>query len=69
MSKIADIVVIGGGIHGCSIAYHLGKKGLKNVVLLERRFIASGPTVDPLRYTQYSLLGSMGKVKRQGRNG
>lgn len=44
MATIADVVVIGGGINGCSTAYHLAKEGVKNVVLLERRFIASGPT-------------------------
>lgn len=44
MTRTADIVVIGGGINGCSIAYHLAKRGVKKVVLLERRHVASGPT-------------------------
>ncbi len=44
MKRIADIVVIGGGINGCSIAYHLAKRGIKRIVLLERRYIAGGPT-------------------------
>ena len=32
----AQVVVIGGGIVGCSIAYHLAKRGVSDVVLLER---------------------------------
>ena len=33
----AKIVIVGGGIVGCSVAYHLGKMGLTDVLLLERR--------------------------------
>lgn len=44
MSKTAEIVVIGGGINGCSTAYHLAKRGAKKVLLVEKRHIASGPT-------------------------
>ncbi|WP_347489976.1 FAD-binding oxidoreductase [Desulfoscipio sp. XC116] len=41
MRKSANVVVIGGGIHGCSIAYNLAKKGFKDVVLLEKNHLAS----------------------------
>jgi len=41
MSKYADAVVIGGGIHGCSVAYHLAKRGLSHVVLLEKDYLAA----------------------------
>jgi glycine/D-amino acid oxidase-like deaminating enzyme len=44
MSKTADIVVIGGGINGCSTAYYLAKRGVKNILLVEKGHIASGPT-------------------------
>ncbi|MHC2994836.1 MAG: FAD-binding oxidoreductase [Candidatus Atribacteria bacterium] len=44
MIKRADIVIIGGGIIGCSIAYNLAKKGCKNVVLFEKNSLASGAT-------------------------
>ena len=40
----ADVVIIGGGIIGCSIAYHLAKLGITDVVLLERRQLTCGTT-------------------------
>ncbi len=42
--KTADIVIIGGGITGACAAYRLAERGAKNVVLVEQRHIASGPT-------------------------
>ena len=40
----ARAVIIGGGISGCSLAYHLAKLGWKDVVLLERKQLTSGTT-------------------------
>ena len=40
----ARVVIIGGGIAGCSIAYHLTKLGWKDVVLLERKTLTGGTT-------------------------
>ena len=40
----AKAVVIGGGIVGCSVAYHLGKLGWTDTVLLERKKLTSGTT-------------------------
>lgn len=40
----ARVVIIGGGIIGCSTAYHLGKLGWNDVVLLERAKLTSGST-------------------------
>lgn len=40
----ANIVVIGGGVSGVSIAYHLAKRGARDVVLVEKNFLASGAT-------------------------
>ena len=40
----ARVVIIGGGIVGCSIAYHLAKLGWRDVVLLERKQLTSGTT-------------------------
>jgi sarcosine oxidase subunit beta len=44
MKTRASVVVIGGGINGTSIAYHLAKFGAKDVVLLERDYLAAGST-------------------------
>ena len=40
----ARVVIIGGGVIGCSVAYHLGHLGVKDVVLLERAKLTSGTT-------------------------
>ena len=42
--KTAKVVVIGGGVAGCSVAYHLAKFGWKDTVLLERDQLTSGTT-------------------------
>jgi len=42
METHAKVVVIGGGVVGCSILFHLAKFGLKNCVLLERKELTSG---------------------------
>jgi len=40
----AQVVIIGGGVIGCSTAYHLTKLGWKDVVVLERKELTSGTT-------------------------
>ena len=40
----ARAVIIGGGISGCSVAYHLAKAGWRDIVLLERKRLTSGTT-------------------------
>jgi sarcosine oxidase subunit beta len=42
--RTADVVIIGAGAIGCSIAYHLGLRRAENVVVLEQEFIGSGTT-------------------------
>ena len=44
MSETADIIVVGGGVMGASIAYHLAKQGDAKVTLLERRALGNGTT-------------------------
>jgi 4-methylaminobutanoate oxidase (formaldehyde-forming) len=50
----AQVVIIGGGIVGCSVAYHLCKLGWKDVVVLERKTIASG--------TSWAAAGLLGQL-------
>ena len=40
----ARVVVVGGGVIGCSVAYHLAREGWTDVVLLERDQLTSGTT-------------------------
>ena len=51
----AKVVVIGGGVVGCSCAYHLAKFGWKDVILLERDKLTSGTT-----WHAAGLLGQLG---------
>ena len=44
MKSHTRVVVIGGGVVGCSVLYHLTKAGWKDVVLIEREQLASGST-------------------------
>jgi sarcosine oxidase subunit beta len=43
MKSKADVVIIGGGVNGCSLAYRLAKKGL-DVVVVEKNYLSSGAT-------------------------
>jgi sarcosine oxidase subunit beta len=56
-NQTADIVIIGGGVIGCSLAYNLAKHGAKNVTLLERGAICSGGTAKSCAIvrTHYSI--------------
>ena len=51
----AKVVIIGGGVAGCSVAYHLAKYGWKDVVLLERDQLTSGTT-----WHAAGLIGQLG---------
>jgi sarcosine oxidase subunit beta len=39
-----EVIIIGAGVIGCSIAYHLAKMGCPDVTVLEKNFIGSGST-------------------------
>ncbi|MGH7320522.1 MAG: NAD(P)/FAD-dependent oxidoreductase, partial [Candidatus Rokuibacteriota bacterium] len=57
MSQTADIVVIGGGVIGCSTAFNLAQHGARSVVLLERKAVCSGGTAKScaISRTHYSI--------------
>ena len=70
----ARVVIIGGGVIGCSVAYHLTKLGWKYVVLLERKQLTSGTTwhaaglIAQLRATQnMTLLAKYSRALRRAR--
>ena len=44
LPRSARAVIVGGGVIGCSVAYHLAKIGWSDVVLLERRQLTCGTT-------------------------
>ncbi|NOX62312.1 MAG: FAD-binding oxidoreductase [Chloroflexi bacterium] len=43
MSNTTDVIIIGGGVHGASLAFHLAKRGVRSLVL-EKTFVAAGAT-------------------------
>lgn len=46
LPRSAEVVIVGAGIMGCSIAYHLAERGVQDIVVLERDFIGRGSTAD-----------------------
>ena len=57
LPKSTKVVVIGGGVAGCSVAYHLAKYGWKDTVLLERDQLTSGTT-----WHAAGLVGQLGAL-------
>jgi sarcosine oxidase, subunit beta len=42
--RTADVIIVGGGVHGASAAFHFARKKTGRILLIEKKFIASGPT-------------------------
>jgi sarcosine oxidase subunit beta len=73
--RTADAVVIGGGVTGVSIAFHLAGLGVRRLVVLERRFLGAGGTgrsvgiirqLYPTRETSEMVLRSLAVFERFG---
>ena len=64
MKSHAEIVIIGGGAVGCSIAYHLAKRGVTDVVLVEMDELTSGSTWHAAGNTP-TFSGSWGMLRWQ----
>jgi glycine/D-amino acid oxidase-like deaminating enzyme len=71
----ADVVIIGGGVTGAAIAFHLASRGVRRVVVLERAFLAAGGTgrsvgvvrqLYPTRETTQMVQRSLGVFQRFG---
>lgn len=59
------VVIIGGGITGCSVAYHLAKAGWNDVLVIEKRELTSGSTHHAAGLvTQFNPSGPMMRFRR-----
>jgi 4-methylaminobutanoate oxidase (formaldehyde-forming) len=70
MQQVASVdraraVVIGGGITGCSVAYHLAKEGWRDVLLIEKGELTSGSTCHAAGLvTQFNSSPTMMRFRR-----
>ena len=44
MTSTADVIIIGAGVQGIGLAFHLAKAGAGSIVVLEKKHVAAGPT-------------------------
>ena len=67
MKSHARVVVVGGGVVGCSVLYHLAKKGWSDVVLCERAEIASGAASQAIGHViLYTLSECVSRLNQYG---
>ncbi|MBI2868972.1 MAG: FAD-binding oxidoreductase [Chloroflexi bacterium] len=67
LKKTADAVVIGGGCNGTATALFLAKRGMKNVVLLEKNYLTSGATEDSIgNLRPYSSIETTARICQKG---
>ena len=44
MKKAYDVIIIGGGIVGCAVAFELAKRGRSDILLIDKEYLSSGAT-------------------------
>ncbi|MGD8244761.1 MAG: FAD-dependent oxidoreductase [Anaerolineae bacterium] len=67
MKTHARVVVVGGGVVGCSVLYHLTKKGWSDVVLCERAELASGTASQAIGHViLYTLSECVSRLNQHG---
>jgi glycine/D-amino acid oxidase-like deaminating enzyme len=73
--RTADAVIVGGGVTGVSIAFHLARLGVRHIVVLERKFLGAGGTgwsvgiirqLYPTRETSEMVIRSLATFERFG---
>ncbi|MBI3969176.1 MAG: FAD-binding oxidoreductase, partial [Chloroflexi bacterium] len=42
--RTAEVIIVGAGVHGCSLAYHFTQRGVKDVLVFEKDAIGAGAT-------------------------
>ena len=65
MRNTAQVVIIGGGISGCSIAYNLAKKGVRDIVVIEKNYLASGLNFMPGIFSKQTIDDCLAEVRNQ----
>jgi 4-methylaminobutanoate oxidase (formaldehyde-forming) len=66
MREQARVVIVGGGIMGCSLAYHLAKAGWTDVVLVEKSELTSGSTCQAVgKVTAFNVSPTMMRLRRR----
>ena len=67
MEPSARVVIIGGGVVGCSIAYHLTKKGWEGIVVCEKAEVSSGATTHAAGHViLYTLDPTISRLNQYG---
>jgi len=70
MKSSAEVIIIGAGVIGCSTAYHLTKKGITDITILEMEGVGAGTSsksasmLSP-QFGAYPLLARMAKYSYQ----
>lgn len=69
LKDTAETVIIGGGCVGVSVAYHLAKGGMKDVVLLEKSELTAGSTWHAVRLPNSSFMAECWSLRVEVKKG